>query len=100
MKNKEIMESLVEIDTMELKMNTFSRFIGKSGFILISAYENGDINKQKALKKRFPDIDKISDICRNKIKDGLCRAVCGSYLMGMSPVEIEKECKNIGIWKY
>ena len=99
MDNKEVFETLVNVDSMMLQMNTFSRYIGKSGFILISAYGNGDINKQNALKRKFPDIDKIAIMCQSKIKQGFCRAVCGAYLMGLSPDEIEKECKRIGIWK-
>lgn len=80
------------------EMNGFSRYIGKSGGILIRAYGEADSEKQQQLKHRFPDIDKIWKMCSRNIKQGFCRVVCGAYLLGMTADQIEQMCKTHNIW--
>jgi len=102
MKNKEIVDimmSLIDKNTFTPKMNGFARYIGKSGFILVSAYSGADQNNEKFLLKRFPDIGKIVEMCRSHIKDDFCRVVTGAYMIGLTASEIEIGCKQIGIWK-
>ena len=90
---------LIDEKTFTPKMNGFARYIGKSGYILVYAYSGADCDNLKLLLKRFPDINKIVEICRSHTKENFCRVVTGAYMMGLSADEIEIGCKKIGIWK-
>ena len=97
----DVLSIMIEKSTEEIvpKVNGFARYIGKSGGILVRAFGEADIEKQKLLLRRFPDIDQIWKMCSNNIKDGYCRVVAGAYLMGLSSSEIEIGCKELNIWK-
>jgi len=94
-----IMMKLIDEKTFTPKMNGFARYIGKSGYILVYAYSGADCDNLKLLLKRFPDINKIVEICRSHTKEDFCRVVTGAYMMGLSADEIEIGCKELGIWK-
>ena len=102
MEKKEIIKilmTLIDKESFTPKMNGFARYIGKSGYILVYAYSGADCDNLKLLLKRFPDINKIVEMCRSHIKEDFCRVVTGAYMMGLSADEIKIGCKEIGIWK-
>jgi len=83
----------------QIKMNGAHRFISKAGFILHKALGCSDAKRRKKLLKNHPGLDQITKICRNNTKEDLCRAVCGAFMIGATPSEIEEEMKELGIWK-
>jgi len=102
MDSKDVFQVLTEGRTeqeLRPKMSGFARYIGKSGGILVRAYGEADIEKQKYLIRRFPDIEKIWKMCCKNIKQGFCRVVTGAYLMGLNAEEIKQMCKENNIWE-
>jgi len=83
----------------QIKMNGAHRFISKAGFILHKAFGCSDIRMRKKLLEKHPGLDQITKICRNHTKEDMCRAVCGAFLIGATPTEIEEEMKELDIWK-
>ncbi len=101
--NNTVESFLVKANTktgFSIKKSGFKRYISKSGFILGKAYGESDVRGKRKLQNEFEGIEKIHKMCSSNVKDGICRAVWGSFLLGSSPSEIEEGLKDLDLWKF